>query len=367
MLVSFVLYVGITTVLIFTLGMRYRDSRVQIIKFLLVFYAALLLSAVLEFFLILLNFEKIMEFYLGFGALPAQVFGFLGVFSAGIFLLFIDYFEKESFSVHNVLVYGMALGISGLMLIITVIPDLASELARQNIFGMIDALFLIYVSGMTIRSLNVIKKGAFHPQQRKEAFSLQLVIIFYYVITTIFISASYQLADFLSAENIVIFRHVIPKWSVMIGSVILVLNYARARAIFLQFHRLEKLLVINKAGLLLFSHDFYSLPEQSGEDENILLSGGITAITSIFAETVGATGIKEIRFQDKLIMVSHHDGFGVFLVVERSSTFLWRAIETFGKAFQQAYRLNEEKSLHLIEDATVFEDAVKIVKNTFGY
>ena len=59
-----------------------------------------------------------------------------------------------------------------------------------------------------------------------------------------------------NSELFFFLQHLAPHISVVIGSLLIYRSYIKAPLGLLQFHRLEKLIVINKAGLLLFSYDF---------------------------------------------------------------------------------------------------------------
>ena len=95
----------------------------------------------------------------------------------------------------------------------------------------------------------------------------------------------------------------------------------------------------------------------------MLLSGGITAIKSLLKEAVGTSSdIVAIRFKEKELMVRSHSNFGIFLIVDRTSSFLRRAMDSFGNEFAQKFQINE---LELI-DETKFKEVDSLIKKNFG-
>ncbi len=365
-LVAFLVDIVVTGALLATLWKRYQKSKMFVVLILFAYYVVDFIAIFIELPFFLANFDDWAAFYLDPNNLSLQFFALLGMVSAGMFLLFIDYFEEDRISVSHASVLA---GFLAAYVMVTAFKSIAIQsavdfiIARNvNFFELLPAFFLTYVVIVTMRALFRIKRESHDAAQQKQVMLMQVAIVFYYVITVFFIVSAKRMF-FLSPDWKVFLIHVAPRMSVIIGDVILLMVYARSRLAFLQFQRMEKLLVIADSGLPLFSHDFVKTTKTSN-GKAMLLSGGLTAVTSLLSEAVGAAGIRMIQFQDKQIMISHHDLFAVFLIVDRPSTFLWNAIQHFGNAFNREYSLNDQ-SLATVDTKT-FATAGKLVKTSFG-
>ena len=74
--------------------------------------------------------------------------------------------------------------------------------------------------------------------------------------------------------------------------------------------------------------------------------------------------IKMIHFQDKKIMLSHNENFVIALIVDRISSFLWSALESFGKMFNLKYGISNQ--VLSVVPKSVFDDAEILLKLAFG-
>ena len=85
---------------------------------------------------------------------------------------------------------------------------------------------------------------------------MQWTIILYYLNTLVLVVGAYQLEDLLDPIIVVFLKHIAPHISIIFGGILIFQAYVKAPVGFLQFQNIEKLLVINRSGLLIFSYDF---------------------------------------------------------------------------------------------------------------
>lgn len=380
----FLLELVINGFLFFTLTKRWKETKITVVALLSGAYLLFIVFVFIEFCFYLLNFDDPINFYLQEGNVIVSLFPFFGGISAGFFMLFIDYFENERINTIHGFFYGVFFGAFILNIMYQLIfPnvfatrefsfDFSNMLEPSKVFLLFlnfllstnfpASYFVMYVLIVTLRSLRRIKKIVDDETQKKQISLMQLTIIFYYLITLVIVAGAYQLAELLDHVTLVFLRHIAPHISVVIGGIVIFLAYARAPVGFLQFQRMEKLMVINRSGLLLFAYDFVKTEYYSSE-RDVLLSGGVTAVLNLFTEMIHTKSIKMIHFQDKKIMLSHNENFIIALFVDRISSFLWSALESFGKMFNLKYGLSDQ--VLSVVPKSVFDDAEILVKLAFG-
>lgn len=365
-----VVQLSISSLLIITLIKRYKETKVVAILLLMVTSILAVLTQLLELFLSLINFENILTNYT---SISMHVFSFLGIVTAGIFLIFIDHFENETISpIKLSLSCSAAIGyFITLLVLLTLDVDYLNNVDVNTLFDFVITdtffilpLFLLYTIISTLRSIQQIKKYAIDENQVKLLNNIIIAIIFYYGITTIlgFINGMF----FTIGVNFnldLILNVILPRLSVSIGSFLLWRTYYSTSSVaFLQPQRMDKIIVISKEGLPLFD---YSFRQRKEDTDSVLLSGGLLAISSLLKEAVGTVSeIKSVRFSNKIIMIEAEEHFGVFLIVDRTSNFLSSALVSFTKDFAEKY-----ESLLPVEglfDTSKFEDAKDLVLKKFG-
>ncbi len=350
------------------------QTKVLATVFLLAAIGLLFIANVIEISMAVINFDNLTVNYVQVSLIrnPA-IFNLLGIFTAGMFLLFIDYFENENISATRLAIYSsICVGhLVNLSIVIGLDPEtikldpslgfLTTVVGITILLGL--PIFSIYVSISCLRSIAAVKKYAFDLTQIRQLNQLSLTIILYYVVTLVFLISGSLLNqnEMLSDDLFIILFVILPRSSQIAGSLLLWYAYAMStRTAFLQPQRMHRLLIIARTGVPLYSFNFRK--EIEGTD-SILLSGGITAIKSLLKEAVGTSSeIVAIRFKEKEIMVRSYSNFGIFLIVDRTSNFLRRAMDSFGNEFAQQFQINE---LELI-DETKFKDADSLIKKNFG-
>jgi hypothetical protein len=187
-------------------------------------------------------------------------------------------------------------------------------------------------------------------------------MVFFYVIPLI-LAVIARFVE-MSPGTIVFLRHFAPHMSVLIGSFLIYIAYVKAPLGLLQFHKLEKLMVINKSGLLLYSYDFNQIQEDK-PDRDVLYSGGVLAVLNLFTEMMETTNMEMIEFQEQIILLSNNENFITFLIADHESRFLWSAVKGFSKFFNLKYGTDAQELT--VVPRHVFEDASSLVKLAFGH
>lgn len=383
--VIYVIEVLINVYLVILIFKRWKKSKIPVIAVLGGFYVLFLLFIGIEILFLISNFFNVIEFYSQERNIIGTLFPFFGGMSGGFFLLFIDYFENENISPIHSCVYGIFIGAFVLNAVyLFLFPDFFTNQAQSadltGLGGIIPIVmsllqflystnfpapyFVFYVLIVTLFTLQRIKSLVDDPQRKKQISYLQMTILFYYCNTGLIIIVVYQLRGLLDPSSYVLLRYFVPHLSTIIGSYFIYKAYVMAPIGLLQFQRMEKIMVISRTGLLLYSHDFENLKPEKPE-RDVLLSGGIFAILTLFSEMIESENIRMITFQNKQIMLAQRKQFVTFLVVDRISSYLWSALESFTNMFNLTYDLEEQN--YTIVPKNVFDDADKLLKIAFGF
>ena len=374
--------ITVSIILLFSLWKRWYEIKIPVIAILVGLYILFIGFVSFETFSYILNFNQITDFYLEEGNWIASLFPFYGGISSGIFLLFIEFFRKDRVSPIHSGVYGSFLGASIFNLFFkflfpefTITSETAiiegafdiSDVIRLIIIALFStnfptAYFIGYVILISMISLQATLHGIHNPQQRTQIRLLQLSMLFFYVIPLVFAVVA-RFIEF-TPEITVFLRHFAPHMSVLIGHFFIYFAYVKAPLGLLQFHKLEKLMVINKSGLLLYSYDFNQLLTNK-PDRDVLFSGGVLAVLNLFNEMMETTNMEMIEFQEQSILLSNNENFITFLIADHESRFLWSAVKAFSKFFNLKYGTDAEELT--VVPRHVFEDAASLVKLAFGY
>ncbi|MHA2365465.1 MAG: hypothetical protein ACXAC7_16025 [Candidatus Hodarchaeales archaeon] len=294
---------------------------------------------------------------------------YYGGITAGYFLLFLDYFENDKISPSLTALYGFYLGAHTLNILYNIIQNTTTSLletiplAGNTPHSGIPTFFVLIFMVLIIQKLYGIYRQSIDNEQKNLIRWLIVTVIFYLINPAWMVGFAYQLNNS-QPEFKVFMRHIAPQISIILGNIVFFYSYVRTKVGLLQLQIMERLFVIETSGILLFTHDFLLQRSQIYSSNLILLSGGITAITTVLKEAVGETSIKSIQFQEKQIMVSHHLGFSVFLLVNRPTMFLLQAIEKFGKMFEMQYHFGSDRDE--IVFSKKYKDANILVLNAFG-
>ncbi len=381
-LVIFLSEITVSFILLYSLWGRWHEIKIPVIAILMGLYILFIGFVSFETIIYIFNFNQITDFYLEEGNWIASLFPFYGGISSGIFLLFIEFFRKDRVSPIHSSIYGIFIGSFIFNLIFkflfpefsitseTIIIEGAFDISDIIRFILIvlfttnfpTAYFIAYVILVSTLSFQAITREIIDKRKKNQIQLLQLSMMFFYVIPLI-LAVTARFIE-LSPDIIVFLRHLAPHMSVLIGSFLIYIAYVKAPLGLLQYHKLEKLMVINKSGLLLYSYDFNQTPENR-PDRDVLFSGGVLAVLNLFNEMMENTNMEMIEFQEQIILLSNNENFITFLIADHESRFLWSAVKAFSKFFNLKYGTDAQELT--VVPRHVFEDAVSIVKLAFGY
>ncbi len=298
----------------------------------------------------------------------AILMGIFGFSSAGMFLLFIDYFENERISTTRVALFigSLCSYIVG-VIILTTLSSSVVVTETYDFLSMVVLLiapfFLVSVTIIGCYVLQNCKSYTYDKKHRQQLTLMQLSLMFFFLFTSIYITTSNLVVPYLGlTPNQVQLFLVLPQdVSLSIGAVLLWLAYARStRVAFLQPQRIHKLIVVNYAGLPIFSYSFLDVGHSIDDS---LITGGITAVSSLLGESLGvSSGIESISLESIEMMMENYDKFAVILFTERVSSFLKKAVCEFGSNFDTKYS-------HLVSDGvdiSSFVGTETLVEQAFG-
>ncbi|MHA2053500.1 MAG: hypothetical protein ACW99F_07885 [Candidatus Hodarchaeales archaeon] len=381
-LVILLMEITVSIILLYSLWNRWHEIKIPVIAILFGLYVLFIGFVGFETISYTLNFNRITDFYLEEGNWIASLFPFYGGISSGIFLLFIEFFRKDRVSPIHSSIYGVFIGAIVFNLIFKFLfPEFSITSETTIIEGVFDvsdvvrfifivlfttnfptAYFIVYVIVISFRSLQATIQEIQDKRRKTQIRMLQLSMIFFYVIPLI-LAVIARFVE-MSPGSIVFLRHFAPHMSVLIGSFLIYIAYVKAPLGLLQFHKLEKLMVINKSGLLLYSYDFNQIQEDK-PDRDVLYSGGVLAVLNLFTEMMETTNMEMIEFQEQIILLSDNENFITFLIADHESRFLWSAVKSFSKFFNLKYGTDAQELT--VVPRHVFEDAGSLVKLAFGH
>ena len=129
---------------------------------------------------------------------------------------------------------------------------------------------------------------------------------------------------------------------------------------FLQRQHAQELVMIAEGGLPVYSYNFRS--DEKVVSDELLFSGAITAIGSLFKESLGASSVKDISLDDgrKLLFQSFEAyGYNLILITPKSSKYLSESMSRFGNKvknfFSTTNTLSETAKLSTRGDAVVYD------------
>ena len=364
-----ILELSISAFLFYSLLYRWRETRIPVIGILFSLYVVFIAFVGFEFFFYILNFETVMEFYINGENIISFLFPFYGGIAAGVFLLFIEFYRKDRVSPVRASIYGAFIGAFIFnMIFYLLFPEISISSTSSSIQNLGDlgnlflsviqalfstnfpaAYFVGYVIVDTLLSLQKSKRKIHKRIEIRLILMLQLAIVFFFFFPMIFVVTAEVFSNNFTSELFFFLKHLAPHISVFMGSLLIYRSYVKAPLGLLQFHRLQKLIVINKAGLLLYSYDF----NQTDKTQ-----------TSKVEQMIETTDIEMIKFQEEIVMLSTNDNFIIFLVADHESRFLWSALHGFSRVFNLKHG-SEAEELTVVPNY-IFEDTADLIKMTFG-
>ncbi|MFX0093661.1 MAG: hypothetical protein ACFFBD_18055 [Candidatus Hodarchaeota archaeon] len=356
--------VFISVLLMYTLVLRWRQTRIKAILLLLPAIFMSFLLDIVNLWEAIVYLDSLIPLSILTFSRESTILSLLGLNSAGCFLLFIDYFERDHISAIRLSLFvGMSAAyITGLLI------SLTSQVSGINL-GMILVfllvpVFLAIVAVIGIKAFQNMKRFAFDNEHKNQLLFMQLVFFSYFFLTSffIFLSGSIIARENLPGEIKQLIWFFPQELSLLAASVLLWHVYARSsRIAFLQPQRIYKLLILNRSGLPLYIYEF--IRTETSVEQDYLVSGGITATKSLLKDAIGATSeIHSISFEDKEVMLTNREKFVVVLFVERKSNYLKIASEMFSVKFEEKY--GDNISDHV--NKALFEGTDHLIERAFG-
>ena len=132
---------------------------------------------------------------------------------------------------------------------------------------------------------------------------------------------------------------------------------------FLQRQHAQELLMIAEGGIPLYSYNFHD--ENKVLEDEMLFGGAITAIGSLFKETLGKSNVKDITLDDgrKLLFQPFDEkGFSLILITPLSSIYLIESIKRFGDKIGNIFTTVDKLS----DNQKIADNGDLIISDCFG-
>jgi hypothetical protein len=150
-----------------------------------------------------------------------------------------------------------------------------------------------------------------------------------------------------------IFNH--REWIILFNSISLFFLglsfYQHPNIVFLNPNQLFYLIITNKNGITLYSHEFQK--NFTDIDEN-LIGGALNALSVVFMEVFKTSHtLKQIKMKDRVILFQTSNQISVALIVSKSTFLLQQTLYSFSNAFIAKYKEilnNWEGNLDVFED-----------------
>ncbi len=148
-----------------------------------------------------------------------------------------------------------------------------------------------------------------------------------------------------------------------LGLILISLSYGLSNQVaFLIPQEIDSLIIVHDSGIPLLKYDFRELHD---EKDPLLIGGAITAITTLMREAFNVTTkIREVIFQDRLLLLEIRETTAFILVAERKSTFIVEALKRTADNFMQ--RFHDELKVFNGE-IDVFQPFIPEILKAFGY
>lgn len=118
-----------------------------------------------------------------------------------------------------------------------------------------------------------------------------------------------------------------------------------------------------KSGILVHSYSW----DEKGLGDSELFSGALTGISALLQETLGRGLIREISFENGILILLHPKGSPLahVLISSKSSPILKRALEIYAHAFEGKFEsLIKTQSFHNVGD---YKSADELIKSSFPF
>jgi len=126
-----------------------------------------------------------------------------------------------------------------------------------------------------------------------------------------------------------------------------------------------RLIVINKAGLPLLTHDFYESSEKALLMDSAMISSALSGVINILQETLSSGSTpKVINLEDRVVLLETTDLALYALIADSHSSVLRAALKDFSREFEGSFR---EQILQFDGLVDVFHDAYQLIVEDFPF
>jgi hypothetical protein len=149
-----------------------------------------------------------------------------------------------------------------------------------------------------------------------------------------------------------------------IGLLILALGYLQnTQLAYLVPFQCYRLIVLKKSGLTCYAKNF----EEEQKIDDILISGAISAISSIMESALGfKSELKEIKLMNAVMILDLREDFSGILIANKFSVVLKNALKSFGDQFQEKFFPLIKTSDECL-DKSALENVDKLIYNIFSF
>ncbi|MHA1668244.1 MAG: hypothetical protein ACTSUR_06255 [Candidatus Heimdallarchaeaceae archaeon] len=342
----------ITVILIYFLFRRYKDKITGFSWFIYIF-GLILFQSIIELIFYSLTLKGLMES--GSSIQEAHMI------PAGIalFLLFL-YFEYIRHEKPNSIFLGIASLLLGSYIIIFILEvtlgldqGVPAEYRISRVFyNVLQALVLADVFYVFLKDFIIVRY--------KKLKQISLILS---VATGIaFLAAVFKIFERLTRDTFTIYGAI--PFSITFG-ILAITFIANPFYVYLLPTNINKILIFNDAGILLYSVRIGELEKEKSED--ILFSGIVTALKSLIAETTGTRAeLKKVSFRDKNMLIVENEQRNITtLIVSDSDSFI---LQTAAKQFTEHFCARFKHVLERFDGTiSIFDEASDLVKRIFPF
>ncbi len=292
-----------------------------------------------------------------------------GILIGTLTVFFIDHYAYNEISTYRTAILSFLAAMNMTLILIFTSPEFHLLLTEVGLFWVVlvfsgIALFYFYVTFSIVSTLRSVSR--YYSNVQKQAVKyLYLYILFSFVLITITYITAYAFFQdksgaFPSTGPVRFWMTIVPPVLYTIALVFFYMGYARYESgAMIHPRRIEKFVVVSNHGLPIYDLNL----GWTSEVDDTLLSGAITAITSVLRESTSNTGnLEYLQMGGKsMIFESNEQSFGL-IITEHPTRYLKDAIVSI-MARLNALDLEDFNNLS-DEEYSRIDD---IVNSYFGY
>ncbi|MCY3413132.1 MAG: hypothetical protein INQ03_15950 [Candidatus Heimdallarchaeota archaeon] len=316
-----------------------------------------LVSAIYQYYIINTDLEGVLDE--DFGYLDTL----LGIASAYIVLVFIDYYESSSVNTGRMII-ATALSSLGIFNVIVTANRIKIENAAiVALLAFIMIMFFFFILIASLRSIKRMKRYANDIQKKAMNNIRMYYILSFGGITTVYTiygtmkSIITEITPFME-----FFYLVIPQILFLLSNYYLYLGFVRIKnPAILQPQKIDRFIIIESSGIPVYN---YAIESEASHVDDSLLSGALTAITAILKESTNIIGdLTSITLGDAILMMKSVDQYTGVVFTQAPTNFLQSILNSLMNELPGKINKKEGMSLSNEDHATVDD----LVKESFGY